>query len=94
MEATFKLNGYHTLRINTDVPRRSGDGSVGFQVECTPISLPGDPVSSETFGERCASGTDLPVPPGNRILMSQNLKPSEARAIASALLSAATEGRK
>lgn len=90
MEAQFKLDGCHVIRISTDVPRMRGDvGVVGFQLEYTPLRLPGDPVESD----QCCSSTDLPVPAGTKILMSKNLRSSEARAIASMLLSAATESR-
>lgn len=91
MQATFNLDGCHAIRITTDQPRLSGDrGAVGFQLEYTPFRLPGDP---EPEFDQCCSGTDLPVPKGTKILMSKNMRSSEARAIASMLLSAATESR-
>jgi hypothetical protein len=93
MEAHFKLDGCHTLRISTDVARTSNThGSVGFQVEYEPLRLPGDPEPEPSSGYGGCS-SDLPTRPGVRILMSKTLRPSEARAIASMFLSAATEGR-
>lgn len=91
MTTMFTLDGCHALRISSDVPRNASDaGFVGFQLEYTPMRLPGDPEPTEN---QCSSSTDLPVPRGTRILMSKNLRRSEARAIASAMLSAATESR-
>lgn len=91
MEALFKIDGCHNIRISSDVPRGMGDPrSVGFQLEYTPLRLPGDP---EPVADACGSSSDLPVPTGTKILMSKILRSSEARAIASMLLSAATEAR-
>lgn len=90
MQAEFRLDGCHSIRISTDVPRDSRDrASVGLQLEYTPLRVPGDPI--QTFHDQCGSAFDLPVPPGTKILMSARLRSSEARAIASMLLSAATE---
>lgn len=90
MQTTFTLGGY-TVRISSDVPRLAGDTrAVGFQIDTVPMRLPNDP---EPEWSACGSSHDQPVPPGTRILMSTTLRHSEARAIASALLSAATEAR-
>lgn len=92
MEAQFKLDGCHTLRISTDVARTVGaHGSIGFQVEYEPLRLPGDP--EPDFSKDICCATDLPTRRGVKILMSKHLRPSEARAIASMFLSAATESR-
>ena len=91
MQAEFKLDGCHSLRISADVPRLAHDaGFVGFQLEYTPLRLPGDIPGDTVPMWNGYSSTDLPVPAGTQILMSKNLRRSEARAIASMLLSAAT----
>lgn len=85
MHTTFKLDGCHILEIGSDVPRDSyNPNSVGLQLTKRPLPMP-DPTCP-------ADGTAFVVAPEEAIF-AVSLTPSHARAIASALLSAATESK-
>lgn len=83
MNATFHLDGCYSLLITDDGRLTSGNmgassaGNVGLQLTYVPLQI----------------GTEERAPDAPQTLLQAFVKPSQARAIASALLSAATEAR-
>ena len=88
MNAAFKLDGCYTLELTDSGYLSSPDGvsgacskgNVGIQVLYAPLAL-----------GNVDEGPGAPMP--QKSVLQAFLKPSQARAIASALLSAATEAR-
>jgi hypothetical protein len=86
MRMSFDLDGCHAIEITGNVPRVQHDpASVCINVLYTPLPMP--PARTENEPE----GDYIQLPTQTKLSVS--LKPSHARAIASALLSAATEAR-
>ena len=87
MRSAFSLDGCHELEITGNVPRGAGDPeSVCINLLYTPLPT----LMSTGDAERGERGY---VQGPTETRMSVSLRPSHARAIASALLSAATEAR-
>ena len=83
MRASFSLDGCYELEISGNVPRTQRDPeSVCLNLLHTPLPVP----------MPGPDGTGYVQPP-TETTFSISLRPSHARAIASALLSAATEAR-
>ena len=83
MEATFKIDGCTTLRVgnNVSTPQSwSGEPFVGMVLVREPLSIPR------------AQGDLTPDEPATWTQVAA-MKPHEARALASVLLAAATEGK-
>ena len=92
MRMKFDIDGCYTLSITEDAVRAVGDpGSVGIQVDYTPLPTPELAYSGSSDGASSVSA--VMGRPETRCMVSFNVKPSHARAIASALLSAATAVR-
>lgn len=92
MRMRFELDGCYALTIGGDMPRPAGSPeSVGVQVDYTPLPAPELAYSGNSGGESVASA--IMGRPETRCLVAFSVKPSHARAIASALLSAATEAK-
>ena len=88
MNATFKLDGCTTLRIGTDLmlpDQYAPRGYVALLLEREPMMGPMGPSANDAM-------PTAPVPP-TEITTLAVLPPSQARAMASVLLSAATEAR-
>ena len=86
MQARFRLDGCHDLEIVGDVPRSAQDSaSVSIRILRTPLPM------LVPSGIQCSDVGYMQAPTETMIAVS--LQPSYARAIASALLSAATEAR-
>jgi len=86
MRASFSIDSLHELEITGDVPRHEHDpASVCLNVLRTPLPV------KNVYGPKEA-GPEYTQGPTETII-SVSLRPSHARAIASAMLSAATEAR-
>ena len=92
MRMKFYLDGCYTLTIGGDLPRIKHDPrSVGIQIDHTPLPEPTLAYSGSSEGPSVTHAVmSRPEP---QCVASFNMKPSHARAIASALLSAATEAK-
>lgn len=85
MKATFQLDGCHTLSVTDNVPRHAADpASVSIQLDRAPLP---------TVHALPDGSTGMTYAPTECVFSTQ-LVPSYARAIASALLSAATEAKR
>jgi hypothetical protein len=84
MKASFSIDGCHDLEITGNVPRTANDpASVCINLLRTPLpQLMSAPDVANCY-----------VQPPTEVVLSVSLRPSHARAIASALLSAATEAK-
>lgn len=88
MRVSFSLDGCHEMEITGNVPRSVNDPeSVCINVLRTPLPTlaPAPPGTANMPPQYFQSPTET--------LLSVSLRPSHARALASALLSAATEAR-
>ena len=88
MRMSFSLDGCHELEVTGNVPRTENDpASVCINVLYTPLpTLMPPPENTANMPPQYVQGP-------TETKMSVSLKPSHARAIASALLAAATEAK-